>query len=128
MTNEIRRREFVAALGGSAVAWPFAARAEQLKVPTIGLLGGATPSVQSKWTGAFVERLHELGWSEGKTIQIEHRWVEGRFDRSPAIVAEFIRLKVDVIVTHATANVLAARQATSTIPIVFASAADPVGN
>jgi putative ABC transport system substrate-binding protein len=123
----IQRREFVTLLGG-AVAWPLAARALEAKRPTIGLLGGATASAQAQWTAAFVQRLRELGWVEGQTVAIEYRWVEGRFERSPAIVAEFVRLKVDVIVTHATPNVVAAKQVTSVIPIVFASAGDPVGN
>ena len=124
----MRRREFVSLLGGAAAAWPLAARAQQTKLPTIGLLGGATASAQAKWTTAFVQRLHELGWVEGQTVAIEYRWVEGRSERSPAIIAEFVRLKVDVIVTHATPNVLAAKQVTSVVPIVFPSAGDPVGN
>jgi putative ABC transport system substrate-binding protein len=123
----IQRREFVTLLGG-AVAWPLAARALEAKRPTIGLLGGATASAQAQWTAAFVQRLRELGWVEGQTVAIEYRWVEGRFERSPAIIAEFVRLRVDVIVTHATPNVVAAKQVTSVIPIVFASAGDPVGN
>jgi ABC-type uncharacterized transport system substrate-binding protein len=86
-----------------------------------------TASAQAKWTAAFVERLRELGWVEGQTVAIEYRWVEGRFERSPAIIAEFVRLKVDVIVTNATPNVVAAKQVTSVIPIVFPSAGDPVG-
>ncbi len=127
MTIDIRRREFIAALGGAA-AWPFSARAQRAKLPTIGFLGGATPSAQAQWTAAFVQRLRELSWIEGQTVAIEYRWAEGRFERTPAIIAEFVRLKVDVIVTHATANVLAAKQVTSVIPIVFAAAGDPVGN
>ncbi|HEY6753614.1 MAG TPA: ABC transporter substrate-binding protein [Pseudolabrys sp.] len=123
----MRRRDFVALLGAVA-ACPLAARAQQMKLPTIGLLGGATASAQAKWTTAFVQRLHELGWVEGQTVAIEYRWVEGRSERSPAIIAEFVRLKVDVIVTHATPNVLAAKQVTSVVPIVFPSAGDPVGN
>jgi putative ABC transport system substrate-binding protein len=126
MTTDIGRREFIAALGGAA-AWPFTAGA-QAKLPTIGLLGGATPAAQAQWTAAFVERLRELGWIEGQTVVIEYRWVEGRFQRSPAIIAEFVRLNADVIVTHSTPNVMAAKQVTSVIPIVFASAGDPVGN
>jgi putative tryptophan/tyrosine transport system substrate-binding protein len=124
----MRRRDFVALLGGAVAACPLAARAQQMKLPTIGLLGGATASAQAKWTTAFVQRLHELGWVEGQTVAIEYRWVEGRSERSPAIIAEFVRLKVDVIVTHATPNVLAAKQVTSVVPIVFPSAGDPVGN
>jgi len=127
MTVTIGRRKFLVALGGTAAAWPLAARAQQ-KLPTIGFLGANSPAVQRQWTTAFVQRLHELGWTEGHDLAIEYRWAEGRFDRSPAIIAEFVRLKVDVIVTHATANVVAAKQATSAIPIIFTSVADPVGN
>jgi len=127
MTVTIGRRKFLVALGGTAAAWPLAARAQQ-KLPTIGFLGANSPAVQRQWTTAFVQRLHELGWTEGHNLAIEYRWAEGRFDRSPAIIAEFVRLKVDVIVTHATANVVAAKQATSAIPIIFTSVADPVGN
>jgi putative ABC transport system substrate-binding protein len=129
----MRRRQFVTLLGGGLVASSFlrprAAGAQQPgKPPTIGFLGANSPSVQSQWTGAFVQRLRELGWIEGRNVAIEYRWAEARFDRSPGIIAEFVRLKVDVIVTHATANVVAAKQATSVIPIVFATVADPVGN
>jgi putative ABC transport system substrate-binding protein len=127
MTFDICRRDLIAALGG-AVAWPLAGRAQPMKRPTIGLLGGATASAQAQWTAAFVQRLGELGWVEGHTVAIEYRWVDGDFNRSPAIIAEFVRLNVDVIVTHATPNVLAAKRVTSAIPIVFASAGDPVGN
>jgi putative ABC transport system substrate-binding protein len=124
----LRRREFLTLLGGAAVAWPLAARAQQPgKLPTIGLLGISTPAAQRPWTTAFVQRLHELGWVEGRTVTIEYRWAEGRPERFAEIAAEFVRLKVDVIVTQATAPVLAAKQATSVIPIVFASAGDPVG-
>jgi putative ABC transport system substrate-binding protein len=91
-------------------------------------LGANSAALQSQWTAAFVQRLRELGWIEGRTIAIEYRWAEGRFDRSPALVAELIQRKVDVIVTHATANVVAAMQVTSLIPIVFTTVADPVGN
>jgi ABC-type uncharacterized transport system substrate-binding protein len=123
----VKRRDFIVLIGGAAMAWPLATRAQQMRLPTIGLLGGATASSQAKWTAAFVERLRELGWVEGQTVAIVYRWVEGRFERSPAIIAEFVRLKVDVIVTHATPNVVAAKQVTSVIPIVFPSAGDPVG-
>jgi putative ABC transport system substrate-binding protein len=123
----IGRREFIT-LSAGALSVPFAAGAQPAKLPTIGMLGGATPAAQALWTAAFVQRLQEVGWTEGQTVGIEYRWAEGRFDRSPEFIAEFVRLKVDVILTHATANVLAAKRATSVIPIVFASAGDPVGN
>src|SRR5262249_15132874 len=97
------------------------------KLPTIGFLGANTQTAQAQWTAPFVRRLHELGWIEGHTIAIEYRWSEGRSERAAEIAAELVRLKADVIVTSGTANVVAAKQATSTIPIVFAAAADPVG-
>jgi ABC-type uncharacterized transport system substrate-binding protein len=95
------------------------------KQPTIGFLGANTSSVQSRWTAAFTQRLRELGWIEGRNVAIEYRWAETRFERSPEIIAEFVRLKVDVIVTHATENILAAKQGTSVIPIVFAAVTSP---
>ena len=122
----MRRRDFIALAGGAA-AWPLAARAQQAKLPTIGFLGAGTPSAVSQWVAALVQRLRELGWIEGRTVAIEYRWAEGRRERFAEIAAEFVRLKVDVIVTYATAPVIAAKQATSVIPIVFATAGDPVG-
>jgi putative tryptophan/tyrosine transport system substrate-binding protein len=125
----MKRREFITLLGGSAVAWPVVARAQQAgKLPTIGFLGASTASAESQRVAAFVQRLRELGWIEGRTVAIEVRWGEGRNERYADIAAEFVRLKVDVIVTQGTLTVIAARQATSVIPIVFAGAADPVGN
>ena len=124
----MRRREFIALLGSTAAPWPLAARAQQPgKLPTIGFLGATTPSVMGQWTAAFVQRLRELGWIEGRTVAIEVRWAEGRSERYAEIAAELVRLKVDVIVTQGAA-VAAAKQATSVIPIVFAVAADPVGS
>jgi putative tryptophan/tyrosine transport system substrate-binding protein len=123
---DMKRRDFITLLGGAA-AWPLAARAQQpAKLPTIGFLGSATPSAWGPWTAAFVQRLRELGWIEGRTIAIEYRWAEGRSKRYTEIAAEFVRLKVDVIVTSGAA-LLAAKQATSIVPIVFALAPDPVG-
>jgi putative ABC transport system substrate-binding protein len=126
---QLGRREFITLLGGVVVAWPLTARAQQpAKLPTIGFLGATTPSAQSQWTAAFVQRLRELGWIEGRTVAIEVRWAEGRTERYTEIAAEFVRLKVDVIVTGATGSVVAAKQATSVIPIVFTTVGDPVGN
>ena len=125
----MKRREFITLLGGAAAAWPLAARAQQEgKLPTIGLLGSGTAAAQSQWIAAFVQRLRELGWTEGRNLAIEYRWAEGRTERFAEIADEFVRLKVDVILTHNTLPVLAAKQATSVIPIVFATAGDPVGS
>jgi putative ABC transport system substrate-binding protein len=124
----VKRREFITLLGSAAAAWPLAARAQQAgKLPTIGFLGAATPSVASQLVAAFVQRLRELGWIEGRTVAIEYRWAEGRSERFAEIAAEFVRLKVDVIVTWAGGPVIAAKQATTVIPIVFALQTDPVG-
>ena len=123
----MKRREFITLLGGAVATWPLAARAQQPgKLPTIGFLGSSTPSTFGPWVAAFMERLRELGWAEGRTIAIEYRWAEGHSERFAKIAAELVRLKVDVIVTTGT-SVLAAKQATAVIPIVFAVANDPVG-
>src|SRR5262245_62389900 len=99
----MRRREFITLLSGAAAAWPIAARAQQAgKLRTIGFMGSYTPSAVSQWTAAFVRRLGELGWIEARTIAIEYRWAEGREERFAGIAAEFVRLKVDVIVTSRT--------------------------
>ena len=122
------RREFITLLGGAVIAWPLAARTQQpAKLPTIGYLGSGTPSTDSQWVAAFVRRLRELGWVDGRNVAIEVRWTEGRSERFAEIAAELVRLEVDVILTHNTPPVLAAKEATSVIPIVFASAGDPVG-
>ena len=124
----MKRRAFITLLGGTAATWPLAARAQQPgKLPTIGFLGTTTPSAWSQWVAAFVQRLRDFGWIEGRTIAVEYRWAEGRDERFVEIAAEFVQLKVDVIVTSGTA-LLAAKQATSVIPIVFAVANDPVGS
>jgi putative ABC transport system substrate-binding protein len=122
----MRRREFITLLGSAAAAWPLAARAQRPKLPTIGFLGTASAAAWSQWAAAFVGRLRELGWIEGQTVAIEYRWAEGRSERFAEIAAELVGLKVNVIVTSGTA-VPAAKRATSTIPIVFAIAVDPLG-
>jgi putative tryptophan/tyrosine transport system substrate-binding protein len=123
----MRRRAFIVALGG-AVSLPLAVRAQQPnKLPIIGFLGPASALAMRPWADAFVQRLRELGWIEGRTVAIEYRWADGRSERYPEIAAEFIRLKVDVIVT--TGSVVPAfKQATSVTPIIFAIANDPVGS
>jgi ABC-type uncharacterized transport system substrate-binding protein len=123
--TEMKRREFIGFVG-SAATWPLAAYAQPAKLPIIGLLGASTSAAWSEWTAAFVQRLRELGWADGRNVNIEYRWAEGRGDRFGEIAAEFVRLNVDVIVSVGSA-VPAIAQATSTIPIVFAIAVDPVG-
>src|SRR5258707_9582732 len=123
----MRRRSFIGLVGGAAVAWPLAGLAQQAgKLPTIGFLG-ANAAAFAPWTAAFVAHLRELGWIEGSTIAIEYRWSQGRTERYAEIAAEFVRLKVDVIVTVGSA-VPIVRQATAVIPIVFAVGIDPVGS
>src|SRR5258707_5698476 len=121
------RREFISLLGSAVAAWPLAARAQQpAKLPTIGFFGPNTASAWRPWTAAFVQRLHELGWIEGRNLAIEYRWADARSERFAEIAAEFVRLKVDVIVTGGNAAV-AAKQASSAVPIVFALVDDPIG-
>ena len=123
----MRRRSFIT-LFGRAAAWPIAARAQQAaKLPTIGFLVSGTPSSHGQWVAAFVQRLRELQWTEGRTVAIEYRWAEGRPELYNEIAAEFVRLKVDVIVTAGTPATAAAKQTTLVIPIVFVGAGDPVG-
>src|SRR5262245_50860271 len=122
----IRRREFITLLGGAAAAWPLSARAQQQpKIPTVGFLG-SDAAAWSSWTAAFVQRLRELGWIEGRTIAIEYRWSEGRPERQAEIAAEFVRLKVDVIVTN-NFGLPTLMQATEVIPLVFPLGTDPIG-
>jgi putative ABC transport system substrate-binding protein len=123
----VRRREFITLLGGAAAAWPIMARAQQVgKLPTVGFLG-TDASLWSPFTAAFVTRLRELGWIDGRTIAIEYRWAEGRPERIAGIAAEFVRLKVDVIVSSGD-PVAALKQTVPDIPIVFAIAVDPIGS
>jgi ABC-type uncharacterized transport system substrate-binding protein len=122
----IERREFMTLLGGAAV-WPIATRAQQLQLPAIGYLGATTAKAEKSRTDAFVRRLLELRWIEGRTIAIEYRWGEGRNERFAEIVSEFVGLKVDVIFATGTGAALIAKSATRVIPIVFGLAGDPLG-
>jgi ABC-type uncharacterized transport system substrate-binding protein len=126
--DHLKRREFITLVGGAAAAWPLGARTQQAeRLPTIGVLASGTQASHGYWFAALAQRLRELGWIEGRTIAVEYRWAEGRPERFTEIATEFVTLKVDVIVTAATAPVLAVKQATSAIPIVFAMAGDPIG-
>jgi putative ABC transport system substrate-binding protein len=129
MAIAIGRREFISALSGSVFAWPLAALGQSGKRPTIGYLGGGGPP-SIGWrrsTDTFSQRLRELGWVEGSNVAIDYRWAESRNERMAEIATEFVRLKVDVIVTLGTPATLAAKQATYAIPIVFVGTGDPVG-
>jgi putative tryptophan/tyrosine transport system substrate-binding protein len=124
----MRRREFLSFLGGSAAVWPLAARGQQLAKATIGLLGSDSLATQGRLTAAFLHGLQELGWSENRNLTIQYRWAEGDTGRLPRLADELVRLRVDVILTHNTPPTLAAKRATSVIPIVFATAGDAVGS
>src|SRR5439155_9889110 len=122
----MRRRDFIA--GVAAAAWPLAARGQQPgKLPTIGYLGGGSAISPRGWAAAFVQRLREHGWVEGRTVTIEYRWGEGRPERYAEVAAEFVRLKVNVILAGGTEPALAVKHATSVIPTVFPTSGDPVG-
>jgi ABC-type uncharacterized transport system substrate-binding protein len=107
----MKRREFIS-LVGTVAAWPLAARAQQ-PAKTIGFLGASTRSAEAQWIAAFLQRLRELGWIEGRTIAIEYRWAEGSEERFAQIATELVRLKVDIIVTWGSAAVVAAKRARS---------------
>src|SRR5262249_37036757 len=125
--DRMKRREFITLVGGAVAAWPLVVQAQQPgKLPTIGFLA-ANPSIESPRVAAFVQRLRELGWTDGRNLTIENRWAEGRNERYAENAAELVRLRVDVIVTIATPPTVAAKQATAATPIVFAAASDPVG-
>jgi putative ABC transport system substrate-binding protein len=124
----VKRREFIA-LAGAAAAWVLPVRAQQAeKIPTIGFLSASTAAAEQARRAAFVQRLGELGWVEGRSVMIEYRAAEGVVERAGEIASEFTRLKVDVIVMAGDAQLLAAKRATTSVPIVFPAAGDPVGN
>ncbi len=124
----MRRRRFIALLGGAAVSWPVVAWAQQARhAPTIGYVAPTNPLIPSRSTGAFLQRLRELGWIDGQTITIESRWAAGRPERLDEIAAELVRLKVDLIVTSSTKDSIVMKQVAPQIPMVFAVSGDPVG-
>jgi putative ABC transport system substrate-binding protein len=124
----MHRRELLALLGGAAVTRPFTAHAQQSgKMPTVGFLGSGTAAAGAGWAAAFAQGLRELGWIEGRTVSIEYRWAEGRNERVSELAAELVGRKVDVILTDGNTAATSTKQATKTVPIVFAAAGDPVG-
>ena len=124
--SNMRRRDFIKVMAGSAVAWPLAARAQQAAMPVIGFLGGGSPETDGHLVAGFRQGLSESGYVEGRNVSIEYRWAEDQNDRLPALVTDLVRRQVTVIIAGNTPGVVAAKAATATIPIVFLTAADPV--
>ena len=122
----MRRREFIALVGGIATAWPLATRAQQTALPVIGFLNAASPKSYARQLTAFLEGLGDAGYKDGQNVAIEYRWADGQDDRLPALASDLVHRQVAVIAATTTAASVAAKKATTTIPVVFETGADPV--
>src|SRR3954451_3604948 len=120
----MRRRKFLGLLGGAAAAAPLAARAQQLALPVMGFMDTGSPVPSAQLVAALKQGLNETGYAEGQNLSIEYRWAEGDYSRLPALAAELVQLNTDVLITHGTPGTLAARRATTTIPVVMAISGD----